>query len=706
VKRRKKKELARGAPDSVVKSAAAPKPHLPQALALAALAALTVAAFSNSFGAGFILDNQGLLLDPRIRHATAGNLALIFQHSYWWPTGEAGLYRPFTTLSYLFNYAVLGNAADPSGYHGLNLLLHLANVFLAFAVARRLFSKFWPSFFAAALWAVHPVLTESVTNIVGRADLLAGAGVLGGFLLYLKSRDAQGWSRIVCLVGLAIATAIGVFSKESAVVIGAIIIFYEFAFGQQWKAAFWGCVATLVPIGVMLYERAKVLAASSPAEFPYVDNPIVGADWWTGRLTAVQVMLRSLLQTVWPARLSCDYSYNAIPLARGAAEDWLALSALLAVAAVVALAYRFNRAFFFFGCFAFLNFLPASNLLFPIGTIRADRLLYLPSLGVLACLVLAIYSAARRPKWAWAAPLALSLLAIGFAGRTWMRNQDWNSELAIAKADLPENPGSFKLHELLASALFAADRSHLSPVIAEQEKSLAVLNTLPLKLRSAEAYRMAGYYDLLESRQHPDPETYRKAIAALETAVSIPQRQPDPQAHLLLSVAELESGDAVRALPEARLACSLDPTNLQTYRQLSSVYLALNDRPQTQAARNLEDAIAAANQGNWPQTKALTESVLNFDKTAYPASWYFLGVAELRLGDVDAAEKSAREAVAADRDRRNPSTGYLLGLILARKGNFGEAAVLLRTYLQTVPAAADADVAREQLRELEAGAAR
>lgn len=77
----------------------------------------------------------------------------------------------------------------------------------------------------------------------------------------------------------------------------------------------------------------------------------------------------------------------------------------------------------------------------------------------------------------------------------------------------------------------------------------------------------------------------------------------------------------------------------------------------------------------------------------------------MRLGNVDAAEKSAREAVAADRDGHNPSTSYLLGLIRARRGDFQEAATLLRTYLQAAPAAADAEVAREQLHEIELRAA-
>ena len=94
-------------------------------LAAAALALLAFLAFSNSFSAGFILDSKALLLqDPRIRELTGGNIRLILQRTYWWPIAESGLYRPFTTLSYLFNYAVLGNGARPAGYHVVNFGLH------------------------------------------------------------------------------------------------------------------------------------------------------------------------------------------------------------------------------------------------------------------------------------------------------------------------------------------------------------------------------------------------------------------------------------------------------------------------------------------------------------------------------------------------------------------------------------------------------
>src|SRR5579863_4259984 len=135
-------------------SAPAPNPRMRNLLAAAALCALTLLAYSNSFQTGFAFDNKGLILQvPQIREATPQNIALIFQHSYWWPLGEAGLYRPFTTLSYLFNYAILGDGDQPEGYHWINLILHLGNVLLAYALALRLLRSIWPAAFMAALWA-------------------------------------------------------------------------------------------------------------------------------------------------------------------------------------------------------------------------------------------------------------------------------------------------------------------------------------------------------------------------------------------------------------------------------------------------------------------------------------------------------------------------------------------------------------------------
>jgi len=224
-------------------------------LAGLALCALTLLAYANSFTAGFTLDNQFLLLhDPRIREISAEKIGQIFDHTYWWPNGEAGLYRPLTTLSYLFNYAVLGNGGQAAGYHWINLFLHEVNVLLVFALTLRLLRNFKTSSAIAAVWAVHPVLTESVTNIVGRSDLLAATSVLGGFLIYLKAREVAGIRRIGWLAGLTAITLVGVFSKESAVVLPGVIVLYEVTYWQGRKvvALLWGGLATGMPVAAML----------------------------------------------------------------------------------------------------------------------------------------------------------------------------------------------------------------------------------------------------------------------------------------------------------------------------------------------------------------------------------------------------------------------------------------------------------------------
>ncbi len=246
----------------------------------ATLAVAVLLAYSNSFQSGFVVDNQSLIMrDPRIRAVTADNISLIFHKSYWWPTLN-GLYRPVVTLSYLFNYTVLGNADRPAGYHWINLVLHFMNVLLVYVLALRLLRKFWPAVFISALWAVHPVLTESVTNIAGRSDVLAALGVLAGLLMYLKSTDYVDWRRYAWLAGLMCATTVGVFSKESAVAILGVMVMYEIAFWKerkQLRGLLLGIGAAAIPIVVMLYLRIKVMSHTLATGFSFVDNPLQGS---------------------------------------------------------------------------------------------------------------------------------------------------------------------------------------------------------------------------------------------------------------------------------------------------------------------------------------------------------------------------------------------------------------------------------------------
>jgi tetratricopeptide (TPR) repeat protein len=590
----------------------APAPGKRELWAALGLCLLTLLVYSNSFHTGFPLDNGFILQQDRFHAATLHNAGLILRHTYWWPVTESGLYRPLTSLSYLFNYAVLGNADHPAGYHAINVMLQAGNVVLAYFVALRLIGRFTPAFFAAAIWAVHPLLTESVTNIVGRADLLSGMAVLSGFLMYLKSAESQRAVKLLWLGGLMAVTAAGLFAKESSVAIIGLIVLYEFAWRKtrgKPQHLIDGLLATLPPLAVFLYQRSAVLAATRPAFFAFADNPLMGAGFWTARLTAVRVMAKYLGLIVWPARLSSDYSYAQIPLVSGSLGDWAAWLLIAAMLACLIWLCRFSPAAFFFGSFALVTFLPGSNLLFRIGTIMAERLVYLPSFGVIACLVLGICFLGRRldaPKLA-AAVLCLAMLPL--AVRTWVRNRDWTDDLTLAQSAVRVSPRSFKAHLLLAEALLRSGNTDAA--LTEAARSTDLLDSLPDSRNAWPAYRQSANICLIKGDQlrSADPagskREYRNAVRLLMRSISILKAQPVPAAPaggMQGAVLEHASGECYRALSEADLKLNdvpaaynaavrsrdLDPSAPAAFRAVAA---ALN------AAGRGDEAVAALIEG-------------------------------------------------------------------------------------------------------------
>ncbi len=588
---------------------------------MAAIAALALVAYSNSFSGGFVFDNRGLILqDTRIRESSAENLALIIDHTYWWPYGESGLYRPLTTLSYLFNYAVLGNATDPWGYHALNFALHLLNVFLVWLLARRLLTQ--GAEYVAALWAVHPVLTESVTNIIGRADLLAGAAVLGGLLLYLKSAEATGGRRWAWLAALALTATAGAFAKESAVVVVGVIVLYELCWWRgRARALLLGVAATIPGIAWMLVQRASVLAASTSVVFPSSDNPLVTAGFWPARLTALKLIAHYVALLFWPVTLSCDYSYSQIALFAGTPADYAALAVVLLLVAAAVAMFRYNRVVFFCAAFAALAWLPTSNLLFPIGTIMAERFLYLPAIAAAVVVVLAV-QALQRPKWI---SITLSILVALLVVRTWVRNTDWQSDVSLMTSAVDAAPASYKTHMALAAALSEA-HGDAGRIVEEARRSLAILEPLPLAQRPAIAYYKTGEFLLAKGDGRGAMDAFMlcnqvvNAVRDHQAAIAKARGERAPGLDIQrkaeldrgISQAALLLGDAPRALAAARSAVDTNPLHPDGFRQLSAALLASGK--EDDAAIALVEGVLAT------EDMTLRQDLVNFYRAGHDPS--------------------------------------------------------------------------------------
>jgi tetratricopeptide (TPR) repeat protein len=468
VSKSRKPRASREAPRAAVEQPIAPtrwqRIWRPHGRRLLALWAFVFIAYSNSFQAGLVFDNGPVILhDPRIQSATLDNAGRILTTGYWHVVPSSGLYRPITTLSYLVNYAVLDDGPNPSGYHSVNLALHCANASLVYALGILVLDAPALALALAALWGLHPLLTESVTNVVGRADLLAAFGVLAGLLCYSKSLAASGRNRLPWLSAAVAAQTIGLFSKESAAVLPGVMLLYDLTWSERstWRRRAPAYAAIALPFGLFFLLRA---ASHAHMLIGFNENPMVSAGFWTARLTAVKVMGKLLWLFAWPAGLSADHSYNAVPLFGWRLSSWEDAKALIAlVVAVSAIATAFvlrrrSKPAFFFLLFFFIAFVPTSNFLVLIGSIMAERFMYLPSVGLAGCVVLGLHASVRRlslksPGAARIEWVAIGIVCLAFAARTHARNLDWRDELSLWSSAVSVVPDSATAHMNLGHAL-------------------------------------------------------------------------------------------------------------------------------------------------------------------------------------------------------------------------------------------------------------
>lgn len=146
-----------------------------------------------------------------------------FANDFWGTpltdSGSHGSWRPFCVLSFRLNHLMAGGYV-PWGFHLVNNLLHCVATALVVRVARSLLASFWAVLAAGTLFAVHPIHTEAVASVVGRADVAACVCYLLTYLSYLRhmrwreSADPRQW---VALSATLFFAVMALLCKETAV---------------------------------------------------------------------------------------------------------------------------------------------------------------------------------------------------------------------------------------------------------------------------------------------------------------------------------------------------------------------------------------------------------------------------------------------------------------------------------------------------------
>jgi tetratricopeptide (TPR) repeat protein len=249
--------------------------------------------------------------------------------------------------------------------------------------------------------------------------------------------------------------------------------------------------------------------------------------------------------------MSIDYSFNAIPVVERLWDPAALLGGLLVLAWGISLyrAWRTNRPVAFLIAWIGVTLAPVANLLFPIGTIMAERFLFLPSVGFCAIAALGIHRlesrfpaetgpAVRRALTALLVPIAI----VGYGLRTEVRYLDWRDDYTISRSAIGVSPGSTKAHFNYAVA--CQQRGDLEEAIQGYGKAIAIWPEYGDAHRNlADLYLVSGRLD--EALQH-----YREAL----------RPQPYNVDYLIgMGKALFASGDAPGALNALERAVSLDP---------------------------------------------------------------------------------------------------------------------------------------------------
>ena len=399
---------------------------------LALVFATAVAVYVPTARYGFVEDDRAVVAaNPRAHSIPQAVRA--FDQPYW---GDE-FYRPLTVLSFAVDWTVSGGRAG--WLHLMNALWHgVASVLVALLLARALSPA--AALAGGLLFALHPVHTEAVAGLVGRAEVLAAAGMFGAVL---SARQRRWAAAVAC-------AAAAMLSKEHGVITGVLIVLDRWLQRPDEPPYPRGLYVALAIVTAVFLGAWYLIGRRATGD---VASVFIGAGTTERLELALPAVARATGLLVWPLNLSADYGPRVIPAYR--AFSLAALAGSVMVVAMLAGGWWVRRtvpALTFAAWAGAAAYLPTSNLLFPSGIVLAERALYVPVLLVAAAAGCAVDWARSRWSPQRVALVAGAVLCV-FAGMTLARLPVWRDNRTFLLTLLADHPESYWGHWSAAAVL-------------------------------------------------------------------------------------------------------------------------------------------------------------------------------------------------------------------------------------------------------------
>ncbi len=358
-----------------------------------------ILAYANSLSNGFVGDDDVIIVHNTF-YKSWGNLKRLVQKDYTTDSYKAhyGLqrdfgsgsvaYRPVLSLTYFLDYAQWKE--NPFGYHLRNFFLHIFNACLLYLIVFHILKSREIALFGSLLFLVHPIQSEAVCNIGYRADALSAFFAMLSILCFVKYRDFGKWRRGILYGGSLLFFALGIFTKESVVILPAMMLAYDVYSRETYRLTmmaswvrkhiwFFMIIAAYLFLYLKIFPNNALLYANWQGDTALIHATIM-ARVFSGYLTAVFFP--------WAINiLPAGHIPDIHPLGR-----WENMAAFFAVAAIIFIAVRMfwkeRQLRFFIGWFI-IAYIPVSNIISLVSPI-AYRFMYFPSAGVFVALAFLI----------------------------------------------------------------------------------------------------------------------------------------------------------------------------------------------------------------------------------------------------------------------------------------------------------------------------
>ncbi|KAL2712405.1 protein O-mannosyl-transferase TMTC4-like isoform X1 [Vespula squamosa] len=441
--------------------------------------------YANSYDGAFVFDDTEAIVNNDDIQKTP--IWEIFKNDFWGTKlshkGSHKSYRPLTILTFRMQYWIRGYL-DSQDFHIVNIILHIIVCVLTLYVFNILLNNKEQNiaFYATVLFAIHPVHTEAISGVVGRAELLCVLFTWLSLIMYNQSIIANysigKWCNIIgCIISILIAmlcketgiTAIGICAVYDLVIINGFFpndvlkllisknSHINSIITMKLNRAFLIRMFVLCLSAIILLSLRFTIMEFSTPKFQPVDNPASFLDNCFLRILNYSYIYSiNMWLLICPEWLCFDWSMGCIPLITGYDKRiffiilfWIFLGAIV-IHIFSTHGDRFLRYTIIGLALLIIPFLPASNIFFTVGFVLAERTLYIPSAGYCLLVIIGLQKLLTGTSLRNLLILFYTFLCFIFFMRSWIRSDQWRSEESLFRSALNVCPLNAKVHYNIA----------------------------------------------------------------------------------------------------------------------------------------------------------------------------------------------------------------------------------------------------------------